>query len=1117
MSRLVNDIVTRLYMGGWYDISSDVRAARGVAIERGSGPEDDTAPPQSCELVLDNDSGNYSERNPLGQYFGALGRNTPLEQQLRLAKDTATAVASNGWGSTDTDASGAWTSYSWAVLGTTSNYAKAAGKATHALAATGDIRHSYLSTFLGRDVEVRFTASVNVSNVTGAALTNGIAIGNVSLRGQGASDTYYMLRMVIQTDETITLDWWLVNSVTAISMTDDPITLSGITHTSSNVYRVAVQSEGRIFRAKVWLDGQAEPYEWAKTYTDTFNDSIEDTVRDTQGWVGVRSSMLTGNTNTNITVSYDDFEVRSPLYFGEVSEWPQARDTSGEDNTVAIEAAGVKRRLGQGRSPALSAPRRAIPNDPECSYYWPMEEGPLAVQGLPVVGTTPLLSLSLGTGSNSAFGSGDLAPWLPDGALIKNEVLGTRQYELSQPSFTAASGWRVEYYRQARGVNDAGDSFYVSDNADGLWLVTIDHGTGDVSIVSPYSTITTTNALLTSGEGAWIKFNVLGSGTVSWGLYVNDEYVLGSAAVGSAQAVRQIVFTGGEQGLAIGQIAIYHGNTGTSAPKPILGHTSEEAAARLDRLCSENSIPLSYFGPSSGTPSMGPQKVKPVLELLEECPEVDGGMLFEPRGTSGLSYKTLDYLNLQSSWCSLSLADGELSPPWAPTNDDRLLRNKITARKPDGGSYTHELETGRLSTLPPEDGGAGIVDDSVDVNVYSDLQLPDQAAWRVHRGTIDEERYPAVVVELARDEIRVANPTLYAKLLDLDVGDQITLTDLDATGIYDEPDQVVIGYRRELTRFTHTLTLCCIPASAFRVAVLNDADVRIDAENAYLDFAVNSSATALKVRNQSARWSTDAGDLPVDIKIGGERMTATAIGSATPTFVAAGTAAHADNASVTPGLPAGLTAGDVLFLVAAIRNTGTGTVNTPSGYSQVASVGGLALLVKEAGASEAAPTVTFSGGAAGATCTAQLAAFRNVSLARANANGQNNASAQNIGFPALTLPNPDATHLVIHVGWKQDDWTSVATLSGSTEIGEPSSTLGSDQGIVWDYRVVQGLHTVTADQFVVTGGASAISIGMVNAQYCNQAFTVTRSVNGVVKSHAYNSEVHVADPYYIGL
>ena len=105
-------------------------------------------------------------------------------------------------------------------------------------------------------------------------------------------------------------------------------------------------------------------------------------------------------------------------------------------------------------------------------------------------------------------------------------------------------------------------------------------------------------------------------------------------------------------------------------------------------------------------------------------------------------------------------------------------------------------------------------------------------------------------------------------------------------------------------------------------------------------------------------------------------------------------------------------------------------------------------------------------------------------------------------------------------GWKQDDWTSVATVSGFTEIDEPDTTTGDDQGIVWDYRIDTTPDLVTPGaSFVVTGGASAISrsaVAYLAGGY--QTMTISaRSTNGVVKSHVAGTLVEVEDALVMGI
>jgi hypothetical protein len=197
-------------------------------------------------------------------------------------------------------------------------------------------------------------------------------------------------------------------------------------------------------------------------------------------------------------------------------------------------------------------------------------------------------------------------------------------------------------------------------------------------------------------------------------------------------------------------------------------------------------------------------------------------------------------------------------------------------------------------------------------------------------------------------------------------------------------------------------------------------------------------------------------------------------------FVAVGAAVHADNTNLTPPLPAGWAAGDVLLCLTAIRNV-VGSVDFLDGSgggpwpgAPLLSFGHFKLWGKVAAAGESAPTVHVAG-SAGDTTSAQISAFRNAQLSASALATQTNGAGQNIGYPALTIT--EQLQLLLVCGWKADDWASVATLGGFAEIGEPSSTLGNDQGIVWDYQLQFAAGSLGAGSFVVTGGSSAVSKG----------------------------------------
>ena len=202
------------------------------------------------------------------------------------------------------------------------------------------------------------------------------------------------------------------------------------------------------------------------------------------------------------------------------------------------------------------------------------------------------------------------------------------------------------------------------------------------------------------------------------------------------------------------------------------------------------------------------------------------------------------------------------------------------------------------------------------------------------------------------------------------------------------------------------------------------------------------------------------------------------------TFIGAGGAAQANNASVTPALPTGYGTGDLIVVFGIFRTT-TGTFATPSGYTLIKNeqaAGGIAVRlaafykVATSGA-ETAPTLTVSGGNTNHTVIGRCAVWRGEDSASpidlvASALSTNN-DAQDVG--PITGLTPGTGDLCLVVFGKADDWTSVATISGDgltwSNVFQSTSTLGSDAGIAVMAAVDSGGTAVTAKTLAVTGGS----------------------------------------------
>jgi hypothetical protein len=213
------------------------------------------------------------------------------------------------------------------------------------------------------------------------------------------------------------------------------------------------------------------------------------------------------------------------------------------------------------------------------------------------------------------------------------------------------------------------------------------------------------------------------------------------------------------------------------------------------------------------------------------------------------------------------------------------------------------------------------------------------------------------------------------------------------------------------------------------------------------------------------------------------------------TFVAAGTATTGNNASVTPGAITGVAVGDLVLIQASIRNTGTGTVNTPTGWGVIAAIGSHKVIGRFWQTGDSMPLISFTGGVANADTMAQGLALRGCSpdaLTSGVVATQTNTSAQNIAFPALNVPGDNFA--VIIAAWKQDDATTYSTPSSHTAVGVVNSTAGDDASQQLYYRIETTEADIGAGSLTVTGGASAVSSAILFTVHPAASLAVTTQV-----------------------
>lgn len=595
-------------------------------------------------------------------------------------------------------------------------------------------------------------------------------------------------------------------------------------------------------------------------------------------------------------------------FHGELSSLPTRWDTTGNDAWVSVEAAGVLRRIGQGNQPVSNSLRGFLESTTPITY-WPLTEGAGSIKGAPTAGTYRLSDFESTSpaGTVFTFGAGVLGAFtsnvlrindlhefdsffgfafgssaLPD-ALVYDFVFRADPTQSGDGSNLGA--WDTLLNVEGTTSNTADEwklQFRGGVNDDFRVVLTIDRDGLSPTVV----TVASSAALAAATDGLLhhVRMSLVVNGSsVDATVYVDGVSVAsGTRTFHTLRALSHVQvhydrLTNAEDMLAFGHPVVWENlvNVPLVATVNSLAHGGEGEAAgrRIERLAAEAGAPFVTGGwDLDNTMSMGLQFEDQLSGQLSECEATDRGFLYEPADAIAIAYRPRTSLYNQAAAVTLSFAAGHLAPPLEPVDDDQTTRNDVFAQRREGGSYRATKLSGPLSVLNPPN-GVGRYKDEQQVNVQTDGKLPEVAGWLLHLGTVDEARYPRVVVNLA------ATPGLAAALLAVDIGDRIVLTDLDAVNIRDDVSLIVLGYSETIDTVHHLIEFNCVPASPYDVAELDLAESRIDPGDAStLNAALTATTTSMGVASTvGTLWTTDAGQMPIPIMVGGEEMSVTAI------------------------------------------------------------------------------------------------------------------------------------------------------------------------------------------------------------------------------------------------
>jgi hypothetical protein len=860
------------FIGGqWLDVSPDVRGQEAV-IGRGRADEQSRVTWTKVGLALNNRDGRYSNRNPTSPYYGLIGRNTLLRTRMRLLVDTFTrTTAAGGWGTADTG-------QVWTVTGGPAPEFSTDGSRGFMAIADSTTARQILNNTPVLNADVVATIQVGV-----LASGNTISAG---LTARNAAGSYYLADMGLHTNQSVTLELWSATPASGL-VSLGSVTVAGLTHTITTQFRLRFQVNGQQLRARVWDAATVEPTTWHIVRTSSAVTAA--------GGVGAYGFLWPVNTNTKpVTIAFDNVECNVHRSIGEVSQWPQRWDVTGRDVWVPLEVSGIMRRLTQGARKLKSPIYREATTATNLQYliaYYPCTDGSSSTTAASGIGGPPMVAstgVSFAADSTSFPGSEPLAVCTAGGFTAT----------LPPYTFTNTFAFRGLFTFGAGGLTDMAvlaDTFGIG--AVRRWAIRYRTG-GGISLHAYDQADTelgTSGAVAfnANGKSLMVGFSATQNGAnIDWAIFTREARADGSVGqVGLSGTFNALTLTPPNtliigNGGNLSSTTVGHFMIGTSVAlasgvwSALTGNSGEKAATRMARVCAEEGVPFVLVGNASDTAAMGPQTTGTLLEIVNDCGDADAGIVFEPRETFGLGYRTRTSLYNQTG-LSLNYAAAHLTPPLEPIDDDQGVHNDITASRPNGSSVRAFLGTGPLSILDVPN-GIGTYEDPITVNVQTDAQLSDVAGWRLHTQAWDEARFPTVTVNLAAPAF-VANPTLAAGAAGVDIGDYFSIANPPLWLPPDPIEQIAQGAQERLGKFRWQITWNASPAGPYRVVVLDGAGNlgRLDQPGSTLTTGVNTTATALSVTVPTGNplWTTSITDVPFDIGVAGERIRVDAVGS----------------------------------------------------------------------------------------------------------------------------------------------------------------------------------------------------------------------------------------------
>jgi hypothetical protein len=552
--------------GAWTDVTAAVRKEANLSHTRGRRSEGARVDASSTSLILNDPTGTYNSRNPRSPYYGQLGRNTPLRYSvdgaavgLVLASGvtsravTPDTAALDITGDLDIRADltpaywyGSRGDFGWEVMG---KYG-AGSSASWRLYANDDGTLSlYWSEDGGPGPFAVSAASVPFGPGDRGAIRATLDVNN----GAGGAT------IVFYTAATISGSWTQLGApVVTVATTS---VFAGTSELRVGDFTTSTtEGTARIVNAIEVRNG----INGTVVANPVFSAQASGTTSFTDGagrpWSLVGAAAITS---------------RRQRAIGEVSEWAPRWHVSGNDVRAPMTAAGVMRRLGQGRRPLKSVLTRSTPSALPVAY-WPLEDGADSTQAYsPLPGVAPLQVSGLNMAADSTLAASDALPTLVGGATMTGLV----------PVFTPTGVWQIDFRYKVPSAPSTSGTILEWTTTGSPWRIwrlrftatgydlIVEDGAGATTLVDSI------NIAANWGTG-WYKLNILALETGSDLTVITSG---GSGLLANTTAGRVVgfntVFGSSIAGAGFGHLSVYD-KTAATPPEIDTAQVGETAGAR---------------------------------------------------------------------------------------------------------------------------------------------------------------------------------------------------------------------------------------------------------------------------------------------------------------------------------------------------------------------------------------------------------------------------------------------------------------------------------------------------------------------------------------------------------